>query len=237
MLLSERLRRCCCSLSGARLRRAFRRGAGGRLRGRLARLLDLELILEHRLGQRRRRRKPGHFQQHAVGAAQLGLHETARIGGGIDEIARCAAARAKPEAIERDQGGLRIAGHRVSPETDWAYASLRRACDLPSRIITPPRMNPELKAGHKAARFMTNRSENPGFETPRLRRLRHGILLQPLGPLLVFRRILPPADAVGRRRLPVPGLSAQDGGAGWREIRAGPSPPGPQTAADCRRHP
>ena len=100
MLLSDRFRRCpFASGAVAVLGRGRRRG---RFRRGVARLLDLELIVEHRLAERRRRQQSGHFEQHAVGAAKLGLDEAARIGGGIDEIARCAAARAKSEAIERN---------------------------------------------------------------------------------------------------------------------------------------
>jgi len=84
----------------------FRRGVTG--------LLDLELIVEHRLGKRRRRGEPGQFEQRAVGAGELRLHKTARIGGGVDEVTGSAAARAKTEAIEGNERGLRIAGHPVS---------------------------------------------------------------------------------------------------------------------------
>ena len=99
-----------------RLRPALRSPCGARFGGGVARLLDLELIVEHRLAERRRRLQAGHFEQHAVGAEQFGLDEAARIGGGIDEIAGRAAARAETEAIERNQGCLRIAGHRISLE-------------------------------------------------------------------------------------------------------------------------
>ncbi len=51
----------------------------------------------------------------------------------------------------------------------------------------------------------------PAFPSPRLRRLRHGIQLQPVGAVLVLRRGIPPADANGRQRLSVPGLPAQAG--------------------------
>src|SRR3984893_3014620 len=93
----------------------FRRG------GRLPRLLDLGLIREYRLSIGRRRQQSGKFEQHAIGAVQFGFDKAARIGGGIDKIARCAAARTKTEAIERDQSGLRIAGHRISLARSRAY--------------------------------------------------------------------------------------------------------------------
>ena len=85
----------------------------GRLRSRLARLLNA-LIINTALATAASRRARA-FQQHAVGAGQLGLDKTARVGGGIDEITRRAAARTKSEAIERDQSGLQIAGHRGFP--------------------------------------------------------------------------------------------------------------------------
>ncbi len=100
-----------------RRRRAFSGGCRrARLRRRVAGLLDLELIVEHRLAQRRGRRQAGHFEQHAVGTGKFGLDEAARIGGGVDEIAGRAAAGAEAEAIERNEGCLRIAGHRISLE-------------------------------------------------------------------------------------------------------------------------
>jgi hypothetical protein len=105
----------------------------------VARLLDLELIVEHRLAECCRRRQPGHFEQHAVGAGKLGLDEAAGIGSGIDEITGCSAARAESESMERNQRGLRITGHRISLE-------MRSVYDL-CEIITPFRMNPELKPG------------------------------------------------------------------------------------------
>ena len=92
----------------------FGRGGGADFGGGIARLLDLELIGEHRPAQRRRRLQTRHFEQHAVGTAEFGLDKAAGIGRRIDEIARRAAARAESEAIERDQGSLRIAGHRIS---------------------------------------------------------------------------------------------------------------------------
>jgi hypothetical protein len=67
----------------------------------------------HGGGQRRGRLQPGHLKRDAVTTIQLGLDEAARIGGRVDQIARCAAPRAKSEAVERNQGRLRIAGHRV----------------------------------------------------------------------------------------------------------------------------
>ena len=99
---------------GRRRRRVRRRQRSAGFRGGIAGLLDLELIGEHHLSQRRRRQQAGHFEQHATGAAQFGFDKAARIGGGIEQIARRAAARAKAEAIERDKTGLRIAGHRIS---------------------------------------------------------------------------------------------------------------------------
>ena len=123
-------------------RRRRRTGLGrrrARFRGGLARLLDLELIGEHRLRQRRGRQQSGHFEQHAVGAAQFGFDEAARIGGRIDEIARRAAARAKSEAIERDQSGLRIAGHRIS------LCSCPLRAYIAARIIPPFGDEPDMK--------------------------------------------------------------------------------------------
>ena len=111
-------------------RRRLRIGLGirrARFGRRLARLLDLELIVEHRLAQRRRRQQAGHLQQHGVRAAEFGFDKAARIGRGIDEIARCAAARAETEAIERDQRGLRIAGHRLSLELSLRLYSRGRS--------------------------------------------------------------------------------------------------------------
>jgi hypothetical protein len=69
--------------------------------------------------------QPGNFKQHAVGAGEFGLDEAARIGRRIDEITGRAAARAKPETIERDKGVLRIAGHRVYL---WAFSFALRSC-------------------------------------------------------------------------------------------------------------
>jgi hypothetical protein len=99
--------RCALRRRGLRCRRA-----GLRCRG--ARLLHLQLISEHRVGQGRGRLQSAHLQQHTVGAVQFGFDKTTRIGRRIDEIARGAAAPAKSEAIERDKCGLRIAGHRMS---------------------------------------------------------------------------------------------------------------------------
>src|SRR4051794_16838750 len=48
---------------------------------------------------------------------------------------------------------------------------------------------------------------------PRLSGLRHAIHLQPVGTMLVRRRIRAAADAARRQRLPVPGLS-KEGGSG-----------------------
>ncbi len=55
MLLSDRLRRCALDFSRRRHRRA-------QLRGRLARLLDLQLIREHRLPQGRGGQQSRHLQ-------------------------------------------------------------------------------------------------------------------------------------------------------------------------------
>ena len=118
----------------ARFRRLYRRAGFCR---RLARLLDLELIGKHLLRQRRGRLQSRQFEQRAVAAAQFGLDEAARIGGGIDKITRRAAARAEPEPIKRHQRGLRIAGHRISLAASCAY--IRGADDIPARH------EPELK--------------------------------------------------------------------------------------------
>ncbi len=98
-------------LVGRRLRRR-RFGRCGRLCRRLARLLDLVLIGERGLPELRRRLQARRLQQRACGAGQFRLHETSGIGGRIDEIPGCPAAGAEAEAIQRDEGGLRIAGHR-----------------------------------------------------------------------------------------------------------------------------
>src|SRR5260221_2580133 len=54
---------------------------------------------------------------------------------------------------------------------------------------------------------------------PRLRRLRHRVHLQPVGAVLVRGGGLSSADAIRWRRLPVPGLPAQEGSA--RRARGG----------------
>ncbi|MGY4482675.1 hypothetical protein ACVWWR_001866 [Bradyrhizobium sp. LM3.2] len=90
-------------------RRLGRRAGFG---GGLARLLDLVLIGEHGLSELRRGLQPWRLQQYAIGAAQFRLDEPARIRGRVDEIAGRAAAGAEAETVERNQGGLRIAGHR-----------------------------------------------------------------------------------------------------------------------------
>jgi hypothetical protein len=51
---------------------------------------------------------------------------------------------------------------------------------------------------------------------PRLLRLRNGIYLRPVGTVLVRRGNRAAADANRPRRLPVPGLFAEDGGAGFK---------------------
>jgi hypothetical protein len=57
------------------------------------------------------------------------------------------------------------------------------------------------------------RESRPDLAPPRLRRLRHGIFVQPVGAVLVQRRNRTPADAGRRQRLPVPGLFAEGSGA------------------------
>jgi hypothetical protein len=52
-----------------------------------------------------------------------------------------------------------------------------------------------------------------GLAPPRLFRVRNGIYLQPGGAVLVRRGNRPAADAIRRRRLPVPGVFAEEGGA------------------------
>ncbi len=65
MLLSDRFRRCAfASGGGCRFGRGRRRAA---LAAASRRLLNLELIVEHRLAERRRRLQTGHFEQRAVG--------------------------------------------------------------------------------------------------------------------------------------------------------------------------
>src|SRR4051812_10900300 len=93
-----------------RLRRRLGRRAG--FGGGLARLLDLILIGEHGLPELRRGLQAPRLQQHSVGTSEFRLHKTARIGGRVDEIAGCAATGAEAETVERDERGLRIAGHR-----------------------------------------------------------------------------------------------------------------------------
>ena len=118
------------------------------LGGSVARLLDLELIVEHRLAERRRRLQSRHFEQHAVGTAEFRLDEAARIGGRIEEIAGRPAARAKSEAIERNEGCLRIAGHRISLVFPLVfrgrilaakYTALRHEPEINSASGMPPR--------------------------------------------------------------------------------------------------
>ena len=99
---------------GVRRRLTFGGRRRGGLGGGVARLLNPELIVEHRLAERRRRLQSRHFEQHAVGTGEFGLDEAARIGRRIEEIAGCPAARAQSEAMERNKGCLRIAGHRIS---------------------------------------------------------------------------------------------------------------------------
>ncbi|MEY9879920.1 hypothetical protein ABIA43_001454 [Bradyrhizobium sp. USDA 328] len=120
-----RLRHPACDLRRRRIQRGiaaepgvpFGRRGRRRLSGRgglrrLARLLDLVLIGKDGLPELRRRLQSRRFQQHAVGTRKLGLHEAARVGACVDEIARRAAAGAEAKAVERDEGSLRIAGHR-----------------------------------------------------------------------------------------------------------------------------
>ena len=131
-----------------RVGRALRRRALGRRRRRarfrrgIARLLRFKLIFKHRFGQRRRRLQSGHFEQHAVGTDQFGRDEAARIGRRVDEIAGRPAARTEPEAIERDKGVLRIAGHRLLP---LGFPFALRSCGrgiFRGPIILPFEMNP-----------------------------------------------------------------------------------------------
>jgi hypothetical protein len=63
---------------------------------------------------------------------------------------------------------------------------LVRACDL-FQIIAPSTMNPELKAGHKAAPFHDKSVRKCDFEAACLFRLRRRVFLQPVGGLLVCR--------------------------------------------------
>ena len=106
-----------------RIRRRLTLGRGRRrLGGCVAGLLNLELIVEHGLAERLRRLQSRHFEQHAIGTDKFCLDEAARIGGGIEKIARRAAARAQSEAIERNERCLRIAGHRISLGISQAYS-------------------------------------------------------------------------------------------------------------------
>jgi hypothetical protein len=98
--------------------RGRRRGLGGGVAG----LLNLELIVEHGLAERRRRLQSRHFEQHAAGTGEFCLDEAARIGGRIEKITGRSAARTQPEAIERNKGSLRIAGHRISLGISQAYS-------------------------------------------------------------------------------------------------------------------
>ena len=101
------------------------RGRRRLLGGGIAGLLDLELIVEHRLAERGRRPQARHFEQHASGTVELCLDEAARIGCRIEKIAGCPTPRAQSEAMERNKGCLRIAGHRISLESSRAYNSRR----------------------------------------------------------------------------------------------------------------
>jgi len=76
---------------------------------------------------------------------------------------------------------------------------------------------PRIKSWPESSLFHDKSVRNPGVAPPRVLWLRDGIFLQPLRPLLVLRRILPPADAVECRRLPVPGLPAENGEANRRK--------------------
>jgi hypothetical protein len=71
---------------------------------------------------------------------------------------------------------------------------------------------PRIKSWTDGRRRHDKSVRNAGFAKPCLFRLRHGILLQPVGPVLVFGGAVLFADADRWRRLPVSGLSAEDGG-------------------------
>ena len=118
-------------------------GVGGTgFRGCLARGLCLRLIGEHGLRQRRRRLQSRQFERNRVGAIEFGLDEAARIGGRVDKIARSAAARTEAEAIERNQGCLRIAGHRSHPPgLNWSFQRLYLFVNRLAANILPRPMN------------------------------------------------------------------------------------------------
>ena len=115
-----------------RLARALLRGFRG-----IARLLDLELIIEHLLAELRRREQARHFEQRTVRTRQLSQHETARIGGRVDQVAGRPAAGAKSKPVESNQRGLRITGHQNS------LNGLSRLYQSPG-ILARSGMNPRL---------------------------------------------------------------------------------------------
>ncbi len=73
------------------------------------------------------------------------------------------------------------------------------------------RMNPGLIPQAENGPVHDKSVRNCGRTPPRLFRLRRGIRLQPGRRMLVRRGVVPPADADGCQRLPVPGLPAEVG--------------------------
>src|SRR5262249_57674649 len=104
----------------------------------------LRMIGEEGDSERGRRLQPRHFEKRAVRAGKLGLDEAARVGGGVEEITGCAATRAEAETIERNEGGHRIAGHRVPSRLSLSICGAlvcAGAIDLRATIL-PVAMNP-----------------------------------------------------------------------------------------------
>ncbi len=102
-------------------------------RGGFALLLDVVLIVEHGLRQRRRRLQTRRIEQRRAGPAQFRLDESAGIGSRTGKIAGCAAARAKPEPVECDKSALRVTRHswnsRLISPTEWPNMNrVRKLC-------------------------------------------------------------------------------------------------------------
>jgi hypothetical protein len=79
------------------------------------------------------------------------------------------------------------------------------------------RDEPDMKTRPKFGSIHDKCVRNTGLAPSRLSRMRNRIHLQPRGSVLVRRGNRPAADAIRRRRLPVPGLFAQEGGEGRRK--------------------
>ncbi len=148
-----------------RRRLTFGRGRRRLLGGGVAGLLNLELIVEHGLAERRRRLQSRHFEQHAIGTGEFGLDEAARIGGRIEKIAGRPAARAQSEAIERNKGCLRIAGHRISLEI------LSRAYSAAEYNVL--RCEPGINSASGCCLVDDKSFGKSALAPPRLRQMRH----------------------------------------------------------------